>query len=107
MIRDRRLAFALALGVAAATLWTAACAPVPPPGVVYVRTRPPGPVAEVVATSPGPDYVWVPGYHRWNGSAYVWVKGEWRHPPRAHARWVAGHWVEHKNGWYWVEGHWR
>ena len=98
---------ALGVGLALGALWTAACAPAAPPGVVYVQARPPVPVAEVVVASPGPEYVWVPGYHRWDGAAYVWVKGTWQRPPHAHAQWVAGHWAEHKNGWYWVEGRWK
>ncbi|HEY2797646.1 MAG TPA: hypothetical protein VGK26_07135 [Thermoanaerobaculia bacterium] len=99
----------LALGAALAVgaMLTAACPPGPPPGVVYVKARPPVPVSEVVVASPGPDYVWVPGYHRWDGATYVWVKGTWQRPPHAHAKWAAGHWVEHRNGWYWVEGRWK
>jgi hypothetical protein len=74
---------------------------------VYVRVGPPRAVAEVRVARPGPDYVWVSGYHRWDGAAYVWVPGAWQRPPRAHAAWVPGHWRHERRGWYFVEGHWR
>ena len=75
--------------------------------VVYVPNRPPARVREVIAVRPGPNYVWVPGYHRWDGGAYVWVPGAWQSPPRARARWVEGRWRHERRGWYWVDGRWR
>jgi len=27
-------------------------------------------------------------------------------PPREHAAWTAGRWVERPNGWMWEEGRW-
>jgi len=74
---------------------------------VVVRVAPPRPVVEHRSVAPGPDYVWTPGYHRWDGRAYVWSPGEWQRPPHHHAHWVAAHWVHHHNGWVLVEGHWR
>jgi hypothetical protein len=75
---------------------------------VYVRVAPPAPIVEVRAVAPSPRHVWVAGYHRWNGAAYVWVPGRWELPPAESRAWVAGHWAHHaSNGWYWVEGHWR
>ena len=75
---------------------------------LYVRVGPPAPIVETRVVAPGPDYVWIPGYHHWNGSAYAWVAGRWDRPPRAHATWVPGRWVrEGRRGWYFVEGHWR
>jgi len=105
----RRLALGLALsGGTLLTLVMAGCAPSPPPGVVYVRTAPPAAVSEVRVVAPGPEFVWVPGYHRWDGGSYVWVGGTWQRPPHAHAAWVSGRWVEHRgHGWYWVDGHWK
>ena len=49
----------------------------------------------------------VPGYHMWNGGAYVWAPGRWMLPPRARAAWVPARWVRDRRGWYFVEGHWR
>src|SRR5262245_13521204 len=74
---------------------------------VYVRVGPPRPVAEVRIARPGPEFVWVGGYHRWDGGAYVWVPGAWQRPPRPRAAWVPGHWRHDRRGWYFVEGHWR
>ena len=77
---------------------------------VYVRIGPPTPVVEVRSVAPGPGYIWVPGYHRWDGAAYVWVPGAWAVPPPSHHyhAWAPGHWAHHSHhGYYWVEGHWR
>ncbi len=74
---------------------------------VYVKVGPPQAVAEVRVAAPGAGFVWVGGYHRWSGTAYVWVPGRWARPPRAHAAWIPGHWKSTKSGWYWIPGHWR
>ena len=78
-----------------------------PGGGVYVRVAPPVPVVEVEGTAPGPDYVWIRGYHRWEGDRYVWVPGHWERRHHAGAVWVDGHWQHDREGWFWVEGHWR
>jgi hypothetical protein len=88
-------------------LLTAAGASAAQRGRVYVRIGPPAAVAEVRSVSPGPRYVWIPGYQRWSGRAYVWVPGRWAVPPRARAAWVPGRWVHERRGWYFVDGHWR
>lgn len=74
---------------------------------IYVRIGPPPPRREVVVVRPGPQYVWVKGYHRWDGNQYVWVPGAWVMPPRPRAVWVDGRWVHRSQGWIWVEGRWR
>lgn len=74
---------------------------------VVIRVAPPRPVVERRVVAPGPGYVWIAGYHRWTGNAYVWVPGRWELPPRPHARWVAHRWVRRNGGWVLVEGHWR
>jgi hypothetical protein len=76
---------------------------------VYVRVAPPAAVVETRIVAPSPQHIWVAGYHRWDGRAYVWVPGAWVVPPAPHYHhWVAGHWAHHhQNGYYWVEGHWR
>lgn len=74
---------------------------------VVVRVAPPRPVVEVRGVAPGRGYVWIAGYHRWDGRAYVWVPGRWELPPRPHARWLAAHWTRRHGGWVLVEGHWR
>jgi hypothetical protein len=75
---------------------------------VYVRVAPPAPIVEVVPPPPHehPGWAWHPGYHRWDGERYVWVPGVYEEPPRGHHRWIAGHWVNGRDGYVWHEGHW-
>lgn len=73
----------------------------------YVRIGPPAPVFEVRSVAPGPRYVWVGGYHHWNGRAYTWQPGRWTAPPRNRHAWVQGRWLRERRGWYFVPGHWR
>ena len=95
-----------ALLVSATIAASPACAA--PRGRLYVRVGPPAPIVETRIVAPGSDYIWLTGYHTWNGSAYVWVPGRWDRPPRARARYVPGRWVhEGRHGWYFVGGHWR
>ena len=92
----------------AGALLTAALAPPAAAAVrVYVNVAPPPLRVEARVAAPGPHHVWIAGYHRWDGNAYVWVPGRWAVPPRRHHHWVSGHWVKSHRGWYWVEGHWR
>jgi hypothetical protein len=77
------------------------------PARLYVRVGPPRPVVETRVAAPGPGYVWVGGFHRWDGARYVWMPGRWTAPPRAHARWVPGQWAHDRRGWYWRDGRWR
>jgi hypothetical protein len=74
---------------------------------IVVKIAPPAPIVETRGVAPGAGYVWLGGYHRWDGNAYVWVPGRWELPPRAHARWVPHHWARRNGGWVFVEGHWR
>ncbi len=75
---------------------------------VVVRVAPPPPVhVGVVGVTPGPGYVWIGGYQRWNGHAYVWVPGRWVRPPRAHVIWVGPRWVHTRGGWVFHAGYWR
>jgi hypothetical protein len=74
---------------------------------IFVRFGPPPPPREVIAVRPGPRYVWVPGYYRYTGRHYGWVKGYWAKPPRPHARWVPGYWTPRRGGHVWVGGYWR
>lgn len=92
-----RAAF-LALLVAAVT---AGCA-----GVASVSVPPPAAKVEVRSTAPGPDYVWVSGHWKWNGSRYVWVDGYWQKAKKGSV-WVDGHWKKTPKGHVWVKGHWR
>jgi hypothetical protein len=74
---------------------------------VVVRIAPPRVVVEKHSSPPSRGHVWVSGYQRWDGNAYVWTPGRWEQPPQPHSRWVAHRWVRQKRGWVLVEGHWR
>lgn len=74
---------------------------------VFVRVRPPALIREERIVRPGPNYAWVPGYHRWDGNAYAWERGRWMVPERRGAVWVPHRWVRRRGGWVFVEGRWR
>ncbi len=76
-------------------------------GEVVVRIAPPAAVVERRGMAPGPGYVWINGYHRWDGNAYSWNAGRWERPPRPHARWIAHRWVHRRGGYVLVDGRWR
>ncbi|HUD23076.1 MAG TPA: hypothetical protein VMQ60_09565 [Acidobacteriaceae bacterium] len=75
-----------------------------------VRIGPPPPRPVEVVPEPPPvhrDYVWVAGYHRWDGHGYVWVPGAYQRPPHRGAVWVPGEWREERGGHVWHAGRWR
>jgi len=74
---------------------------------VYVRVGPPRARVEVRTVSPSSRHIWIGGFHRWDGKAYIWVPGRWDLGPRPGAVWVPGHWKNTRPGWEWIEGHWR
>jgi WXXGXW repeat (2 copies) len=77
-------------------------------GYAYVSEGPPPPVAVgVVGAAPGPGYVWVEGYHVYQGGRYVWTPGRWERPPHAGAKWVKPEWRHEGKGWRFHEGHWK
>ena len=84
----------------------------PQPQVVYVPSPPvvtappPTPPPEAVVVSPGPAYVWQPGYWSWQGR-WVWIRGAWVTRPHPTAVWVPAHWVHRGHGYVWVNGYWR
>jgi WXXGXW repeat (2 copies) len=88
--------FAFALGIGAAQA-----------ADIVVKVAPPHAVVEHRDARPSPQHVWVGGYHRWDGNAYVWEKGRWEIPPHPGAKWVAPRWNHRKDGYVFVEGSWR
>jgi len=74
---------------------------------VVVRVGPPPPRREDVVVTPGPRYVWVPGYYRYHGNGYVWVSGRYAVPPHHYTVWVPGRWVPRQGGYVWIKGYWR
>ncbi len=74
---------------------------------IIVKVRPPVSIRERRSVRPSREHVWISGYHRWDGHAYVWEPGRWERPPRAHAVWVAPRWERRRDGYVFVEGRWR
>jgi hypothetical protein len=74
---------------------------------IVVKVAPPRAVVEHRTARPGPSHVWISGYHRWDGHAYVWEPGRWEIPPREHAVWVAPRWEHRQDGYVFVEGRWK
>ena len=74
---------------------------------VVIRIGPPPPVVEVRGNPPDRGYVWIAGYHHWEGDHYVWTPGRWDRPPHPGAHWVAHKWVHKGDHWELREGHWR
>lgn len=84
------------------------CVAAGPPGTVYVSAAPPAPLVEVSGVAPGVDFVWIDGYHQWDGTRYIWVGGRWERRPQVRAVWVPGHWKHYRRGgWRWTQGHWK
>ena len=76
-------------------------------GLTFVQREPPPMRAEVIAESPGNEYVWVNGYWAWRGNDYEWVSGRWMRPEGGRRVWEPAHWEHERRGWFFVEGHWR
>lgn len=76
------------------------------PGL-FIQIAPPRPPHERPGPPPGPDFVWVAGYQRWDGGGYVWVPGHYEHAPHPRAMWVPHHYEHRHGGWIMIEGHWR
>jgi hypothetical protein len=74
---------------------------------VVIVVRPPAPIVERPGPPPGRLYVWVGGYHRWDGRRYVWVSGHYALPPRPGMVWVPAHYDARPRGYVLVAGHWR
>lgn len=72
---------------------------------VYATVPPPAAHVEVVATSPGADVVWVPGYWHWDGVAYVWIPGAYV-AARPGYVWVAPRYVYRGGTYVYVRGYW-
>ncbi len=49
---------------------------------------------------------WQPGHWNWNGSGYVWAKGQYV-PAAGHGNmWTPGWWSRSEAGWTWQAPHW-
>ncbi|HET8995938.1 MAG TPA: hypothetical protein VFN42_04660 [Acetobacteraceae bacterium] len=70
--------------------------PVPPP---IAESRPLPPVSAQAL-------MWQPGHWDWNGSGYVWQKGQYV-PGAGHGPlFQPGYWTQTPSGWSWQPAHW-
>ena len=76
------------------------------PGYVVVAAPPP-PRYGVMGYAPSPGYVWTDGFYDLRGSAWVWVPGTWRRPPRPGSVWVTSAWRQEGRGYRFHRGYWR
>jgi len=93
--------------IALALLLAFALAPAASVAQVYVRVGPPAPIYERRGPPPDRGYVWIGGYHRYEGDRYVWTPGRWERPPREHQRWVGHRWRHRHGRWELQQGYWR
>ncbi len=73
------------------------------PAYGYYAAPPPPPTVAYVAPTPGPGYVWVPGYYYPAGPSFVWRTGYWARPPYPRAVWVGPGYY----GGHYYRGYWR
>ena len=69
------------------------------PPVLPVYVQPP---------SPGPGYLWTPGYWAWssNFDNYYWVPGTWVMAPEPGLLWTPGYWGFSSGSYFWHSGYW-
>ncbi len=68
----------------------------------------PAPQAEEVPAPPVwyTPLIWQPGHYDWDGSHYVWSKGEWTDKAGKGTLWQDGYWEQQGDNYVWVRGHW-
>ena len=93
--------------IALAVLLALVLAPAASLAQVVIRIGPPAPIVEHPGPPPERGFVWISGYHQYQGDHYVWVPGRWDRPPSPGQHWVAHRWVHRHGEWVLVEGHWR
>lgn len=72
---------------------------------VYIQEPPPPPPPRpAIVVRPG--FIWVDGYHRWDGHRYIWQDGHYERE-RAGYQWKPGRWERRDRGHVWIEGEWR
>jgi hypothetical protein len=79
----------------------------PPPNAIVVTEAPPPPRMEVESPMPGPDFIWVQGYWTNDRGAWIWIGGQWQHPPHPGARFEPDRWQPVRGGYVRVQGGWR
>lgn len=73
---------------------------------VIVAQAPPAIVVEERGGPPSPEYAYQKGRWTWNGSRYVWIRGNWVRRPVGKMIWVEGHWDARPGGYVYIPGSW-
>ncbi|MEO8425699.1 MAG: YXWGXW repeat-containing protein [Verrucomicrobiota bacterium] len=68
----------------------------PATATAVIAPATPAPQVEVIPVTPGPNYVWTPGWWSWNGRAWIWFGGYWGFPTRPGHVWINGNFY---HGW--------
>lgn len=56
--------------------------------------------------TPGPGYIWTPGYWAWGAYGYYWVPGTWVLAPQVGFLWTPGYWGWRGGLYWWHPGYW-
>ncbi len=56
--------------------------------------------------TPGPGFIWIPGYWQWNNVEYYWVPGTWMVPPTPGSLWTPGYWEFRDGAYVFNHGYW-
>lgn len=73
---------------------------------VVASKAPPAAIEETQPVSPGPSYMWAPGYWYWTGGSYLWMNGAWMTPPQPGLVVVSPRWVHRGSSWWFYRGGW-
>ncbi|MGH9485525.1 MAG: YXWGXW repeat-containing protein [Terriglobales bacterium] len=74
---------------------------------ISVRIGPPPlRVLAVQPYSPGPGYLWTPGYWAYGPEGYYWVRGMWVLAPAPGLLWTPGYWGYGDGVYRWHGGYW-
>lgn len=100
MIRSIRTAF---LAILILSFSTAASAQL----FISVSFGPPALPVYVQPITPGPNFIWMPGYWSWSpGWGYYWVPGTWVAAPSPGLLWTPGYWFYDAGFYRWSPGYW-
>ena len=73
---------------------------------VSISVAPPLLPVYVQPITPGPDYIWTPGYWAYGDDDYYWVPGTWVRAPEVGLLWTPGYWGWRDGFYVWNAGYW-
>jgi len=76
--------------------------------IIMVKDAVPPPRGdETPPDSPSKEYIWVPGYWKYEGGEYVWEAANWVKPPPSMTTWVPPTAEKRGDGYAFTPGHWQ